>query len=443
MYNRIAAIGRMTTMFAIATLNSLIFVLSLSSFFAFGQLFCRFPDIYPKSFDNTDISSVANKNMYMIVGKVQGHGFGNSLVPFPAAFYFAAFTGRSILIYDHSALGYSCQYLQCGFKHTSELTTKYPNFTQLIQDALDLTHVDFSNHIRGERNITSQFVADYSLTPKSDWWAYNPEARECVNKLTGCPMGDVMCSERFALQSLIRGPFNKKNFSADERKLVENLPDNIKESLPLVARDSLPRYDVGIHLRSQLHSFETLTSNHSAQDLQMETDRLLNSTLIHSVFNVLKERVMQLVGQQKGATNFNVFIASDNEILKSILSKELNQTIMIDNIAVKVSVSSLQTNGIVHVKNMYKTRDFTSYTGLIELLLDWYLLSLSKTILAWRKGNSISSFAYSAQRISGNMSSSDFNLKNGFGTTGFIINNDRRGRIKLDPFWYYPTIRDI
>ena len=374
----------------------------------------------------------------MIVGKVQGHGFGNSLVPFPAAYFFAVFTGRSVLIYDNSALGYSCHYVQCGFRHTSQMVAKNPSFSNMIQDASDLTFTDYKNHYTGKINITAKFVADYSVTPKSDWWAWYPEARECVSRLTGCPVGDVMCSERFALQSLIVGPF-LNNFSVEENKRIEGIHENIKTFLHVLPRNKLQRFDVGIHLRSQLHSFESLAGNRTKRDmdLQVETNHLLNSTHLHAVLTVVTEKVHNLMKDRpSNLERFNIYIAADSDPVKLLLSRLLTDTIKDENI----SVNYLRTNGIVHVKNMYKNNNFTSDSGLFELFLDWYLLSLSKTLLAWRKGNSLSSFAYSAQRISGNMSQSDENLKNGLGTNGYIINNDRRGRIKFDSFWYYPVL---
>eukprot|EP01036_Dinobryon_divergens_P022795 gene22795-31091_t len=377
----------------------------------------------------------------MIVGKVQGHGFGNSLVPFPAAYYFAVFTGRNVLIYDYSALGYSCQYLKCGFLHSSQIVEKYPNFSSLIQGATDLTFVDYKNHLSGKINITAKFVADYSVTPKSDWWAWYPDARDCVSRLTGCPVGDVMCSERYALQSLIPGPFQKK-FSAEENKRIEGLHEHFKHFLHSLPRNKLPRYDVGIHLRSQLHAFESLASNRTKRDmdLQVETNHLLNSTIVPAVLRVVTEKVHHLMkGRPSKLESFNIFIAADNDNMKFLMSRLLTESLKGENI----TVNYLQTNGIVHVKNMYKNYNFTSDSGLFDLLLDWYFLSLSKTLLAWRKGNSLSSFAYSAQRISGNMSRSDANLQNGLGTTGYLINNDRKGRIKFDPFWYYPTQIEI
>src|SRR4051794_10154137 len=56
-----------------------------------------------------------------------GAGIGNFLIFYPAAFYFAAFTGRDILISDKSALGEMCNIVHCGFPYVSQLALAFPN----------------------------------------------------------------------------------------------------------------------------------------------------------------------------------------------------------------------------------------------------------------------------------------------------------------------------
>jgi len=374
----------------------------------------------------------------MIVGKVQGHGFGNSLVPFPAAYYFAAFTGREILVYDNSPLGFICSMIVCGFRSTSSLSQNSSNWNDHVQSALDLNYIDFQNHMEEKINITSPFVADYSLTPKSDWWAWYPQARECVKKISGCIIGDIMCSERFALQTLIMGPL-KRNLSIHELRRLESVQNLIVNQLNTTPRNMLPRFDVGIHLRSQLVSFEiSPISNSSIAAMNYDTERLLNTSNTGLILHAIDGKLKHILSEVPKTKDFYyVYVASDNEQLKEMLV-----TLLSDNPIIKV-MSLKTTRGILHVKNLKHQSVFDQNEGIFDLFLDWYLLSLSNSLIAWRKGNSLSSFAYSAQRISGDIARSDVRARSGIGTVGYLLGTDRRSRLKFDYFWSYPVVEDI
>eukprot|EP01030_Chromulinospumella_sphaerica_P009223 gene9223-9035_t len=47
----------------------------------------------------------------------------------------------------------------------------------------------------------------------------------------------------------------------------------------------------------------------------------------------------------------------------------------------------IETTSIHHAKNLAKLKDETQNEGLLDLVFDWYALSLSDRILAWRKGS--------------------------------------------------------
>jgi hypothetical protein len=49
------------------------------------------------------------------------------LVFYPAAYYFAVFTGRDVLIIDDSLLGEMCSILNCGFPKLSEVAVAFPS----------------------------------------------------------------------------------------------------------------------------------------------------------------------------------------------------------------------------------------------------------------------------------------------------------------------------
>lgn len=92
-----------------------------------------------------------------------------------------------------------------------------------------------------------------------------------------------------------------------------------------------------------------------------------------------------------------VYLASDNEIVKEAFAEFL---IGHANIAV-MRVKNL--GGIVHAKNIGYLKGANNNTGLMDLTLDWYSLSLANVVFAWRRDTDIlSTFAHSAQRVSGN-----------------------------------------
>ncbi len=63
---------------------------------------------------------------------------------------------------------------------------------------------------------------------------------------------------------------------------------------------------------------------------------------------------------------------------------------------------------IAHAKNIAYLRSVGNHTGIMDLVVDWYALSLANVVFAWRRNtNFISTFAHSAQRLSGNNERSD------------------------------------
>ena len=58
----------------------------------------------------------------------EGGGLGNFLIFFPSGYYFAALTGREIVIIDHSLLGEVCKIVLCGYPFLSTMTEAYPEY---------------------------------------------------------------------------------------------------------------------------------------------------------------------------------------------------------------------------------------------------------------------------------------------------------------------------
>jgi len=67
-----------------------------------------------------------------------------------------------------------------------------------------------------------------------------------------------------------------------------------------------------------------------------------------------------------------------------------------------------QGSYIAHGKNIANLKHSTNNTGVVDLALDWYAISLANHILSWRRDTDlISTFAQSAQRLSGNTESTE------------------------------------
>ena len=85
---------------------------------------------------------------------------------------------------------------------------------------------------------------------------------------------------------------------------------------------------------------------------------------------------------------------------------------------------------IAHGKNIKNLKETTNNTGVVDLALDWYAISLANHILSWRRDTHlISTFAQSAQRLSGNTESTSKNkIENEGGTRNTHYHGIGHGR---------------
>ena len=145
----------------------------------------------------------------------EGAGIGNLLVYFPALYYFAAFTGRDIIISDKSIVGEMCKIITCGFPFASEMALAFPAIlgkgdSHALKKSAELLGVqDFIRYLEGTRKLKGNGKLIYAFGYKSEsaWWQYFNTTVQCVQKLTGCDLGDIGCADRHAFQRLVRGPF--------------------------------------------------------------------------------------------------------------------------------------------------------------------------------------------------------------------------------------------
>jgi hypothetical protein len=64
-----------------------------------------------------------------------GAGIGNYLIFYPAAYYFAALTGREIVLIDGSLVAEMCGILNCGFPLFSEVAAAFLCGCEILQES--------------------------------------------------------------------------------------------------------------------------------------------------------------------------------------------------------------------------------------------------------------------------------------------------------------------
>jgi len=163
----------------------------------------------------------------------------------------------------------------------------------------------------------------------------------------------------------------------------------------------------------------------------------INSTEGALVFKDMEYLINDFVSDLPLAKSKNGFVylylASDNEEVKSAFYSYLMQRHS------KYQILRIESKFIVHIKNMHVLKKTTNEEGIFDLLFDWYALTLSNIIIAWRRGTSVvSTFVHSAQRVSGNVERTNTSapIGHGMGTKGIQMSYHRGRRVII---YYKPT----
>jgi hypothetical protein len=113
---------------------------------------------------------MSDKKFLVVAGK--GAGIGNGLIFFPSQYYFAALTGREILIQDDSLIGEMCTALHCGFPHYNQIATVFPAI--LNQEKLNhvrgLKVTDMRGYMEGWQVVEDQLVRGDGFMEASGWY---------------------------------------------------------------------------------------------------------------------------------------------------------------------------------------------------------------------------------------------------------------------------------
>jgi len=428
----------------------------------YNPIYCRDPDLG----GHIPVNLRHQRKFLLIGGK--GAGIGNFLIFYPAAYYFALLTGRDILIIDDSLIAEMCTILTCGYPKFNDVKAAFPAILggEAFNQARSVKVFDFHRHFSGEAPLTDiKIVRADGYKFFSGWYLGRNDTEDCIAKLTGCARTDSMCHDRHALQRLIRGPFKERLTELEEKRII-GVPSNLRHAIMTLPHVFAPRLDAAIHLRSQFQHFEQLVGPDDPGwgDAVKQVQSWMNSTDDNAgqgLFKLIEGKIMEQFHEIKGKADamklaqmtnrklrrlqsdnnieseefsgedtdrIYVYIASDNEIVKEGLAKYL---IGHANIAV---MRVKNNDHIVHAKNIDYLKQAGNNTGVIDLILDWYALSLSNVVFAWRRDTDlISTFAQSAQRMSGNTEESDLQagVGHGIGSKGLQLFFNKRGM----PLW--------
>ena len=76
-----------------------------------------------------------------------------------------------------------------------------------------------------------------------------------------------------------------------------------------------------------------------------------------------------------------VYVAADNEDVKDAFASLVGQP---NRHKFTLNIMRVESKFIVHVKNLAKMNAMTNNEGLMDLVFDWYSLSLANVVIAWR-----------------------------------------------------------
>ena len=454
----------------------------------YNKVECRDPDLG----GHTAFDRRGDRKLVLVHG--EGAGIGNFLVFFPAAYYFAALTGRDLAIMDKSLIADMCRVIVCGFPLQSDMIAAYPHLKRESGGIEGAKVPQFREHFLSKDtkdHVDSVIVRADGYKYMGGWYTgMHENITNCIQHITGCEPDDDHCHDRHALKRLLRGPFMQSALTAQEEQRIMGVPQSLKHAILSLPHAFAPRLDAAIHLRCQFSHFEMSVGRDDGSmwdSFVEERNTWLNSTKVtdpnhggQHVFRLLTEKLMEQVpmlrkkakeererrrrrlarylnveaegglghglsweqrrrleelmhpadaddknknkNKNKGGEEerLYVYVASDNEEVKERMVAYLEQNAEVPVAAMRV----INTGEIAHAKNAVFFHSVANHTGPVDLTVDWYALSLSSVIFAWRRGTgALSTFAQSAQHMSGNTERSDYSkaIGHGMGSVGLQL----------------------
>jgi hypothetical protein len=279
-----------------------------------------------------------------------------------------------------------------------------------IKDAYEDEHLH--KFMSGEITFSEDIVRFYGFNGGERYWGKYPEVIECISQLTGCRGGklpDSLCMHKYALHQLVRGPIA----SHPDIDKLQGAKNDMVEKLLYMRYEEAPLIDVGVHLRLQFLGFEKANIV-DRKSYDLEVQEFMNSDLRVRIFNSITTKLYELLNMKNISDGelHSVFLAADNAYVK----RELYRYIQESNVTATLPINIIQLNtdyihhGVFIVSN---STTYSSHPGLFSLSLDWYMLSLSRDLLSWRKGDEGSTYRMSARLMAGLPSYSLRNTKYG------------------------------
>ena len=382
-----------------------------------------------------------------LLQKYSTPGLGNYLIFWPSTFWFAALTGREIIIGD-GIMSEWCYFVGCsasGFSSKSDMVAagRYNASLPLI----GVSRFDMIEHLKGNGKLAAlPNLRGSNITPASEWWTFFPFAGRCVSKLSRCPPGDVGCSERFAFQRLAPGPF--RHFSSRDEGRLQGMPRELLQLIRTVPHAAIgieQRISAAFHIRREFMHFENGSDVRDPVYLR-ETHDWSNGTEASMVYDAMAARLVAdlplYAALRPPSAPVLVYVTADNNHIKHALAARLRSVAAASAPSVAVKVMLLDSP-LTH--NSKKRRVVINGSeqahSLLDLAFDWYLLSLSNYLYGWRiKGGGGSTFVGSAGRVSGNFNSTNQNLPLGQGamyTKKYQYCKSRRGGYSWQQEWGY------
>jgi hypothetical protein len=136
---------------------------------------------------------------------------------------------------------------------------------------------------------------------------------------------------------------------------------------------------------------------------------------------------------------FYIYVAADNEVVKRHLFTVLGQAPEFAGMNVKMLMkeSDVQIHSKFIVAKATQKDLEVMRRPMIDLTFDLYVMSLSNNLIAWRKGNSLSTFVSAAQRVSGTRDRTNAQTWEGIGTRGYHLKTSNPP--KFEAFPVYPN----
>lgn len=246
---------------------------------------------------------------------------------------------------------------KCMYQTVSEYTRLHPEVSSLVEKAEVVKLRDFIHFSKDSKFLLGRKVLRaHGYLEELAWWVHNKNFVHCIAITSGSCLYCFADIAEKSLSSLLPGWFRNDVLKKYQSSTI--LPSGQVS------------FDVGVHLRNQLHHFEKNEDPSTTKALQANI-AYASSKLSKSLIKNIVEKI-----ERHYHKNATVYISSDNEDVKDLLASAL--------ISKGFRVFRLSSDGIVHSKSSKTLNSFTETKGFFDLLLDWKCLVLSETLYAWR-----------------------------------------------------------